>query len=317
MSVSNIKLSFCFIISLITVSAQSVNAEGFKFLNSTIEFADSASAATTLATNDYYTGLLTKFDVQSRLQDTHKTTEQDYLDNAEHQTLSWNNAERLRIKKAFDSIAQFITANNMVLELPPVIQMIKTTGKEEYNAEGYTRTNHIILKQDKDYPTGIVAHELFHVFSRYDERTRNALYGVIGFKRCNPIDLSCFHGLNITNPDCPTISHYITVDGEDMTLVLYGAKPYAGGNMFEEYMKIGLLELELKGNNRVAKLKDSQPVILELKDVPDIFDQIGRNTPYLLHPEEIMAENFAKLVTGKQVAEPIYLQRIKYVLTKN
>jgi len=317
MSIAKKKHLIYIVILLITAFAESANAEGFKFLNTTIEFSDSASAAKTLATNDAYTHLLTKFDVQSRLQDTNKTTEQDYLDNAELQTLNWSNAERIRIKSSFDSIAQFITSNNMELELPPVIQVIKTTGREEYDAEGYTRTNHIILKQGQDYKSGLIAHELFHVFSRYNERMRNSLYGAFGFKRCNAVDLSYFHELNITNPDCPVLSHYINVNGQDMTLVLYGAKPYTGGNMFQDYLKVGLLLLELKGNNRVPEILNGKPVIHELKDEPDIFDQVGRNTPYLLHPEEILAENFAKLVTNKQVEEPQYLQKIKYILTKS
>jgi hypothetical protein len=49
--------------------------------------------------------------------------------------------------------------------------------------------------------------------------------------------------------------------------------------------------------------------------VPDYARQIGRNTPYTIHPEEILAENFALLVRGEtDVPSPEVLRRMEDVL---
>jgi hypothetical protein len=45
------------------------------------------------------------------------------------------------------------------------------------------------------------------------------------------------------------------------------------------------------------------------------FEQVGRNTDYLIHPEEILADNFALLVVGdKRIVSPEVINRIKKVL---
>ena len=40
-------------------------------------------------------------------------------------------------------------------------------------------------------------------------------------------------------------------------------------------------------------------LLLKPDDVPDYFAKIGRNTGYIIHPEEVLAENFVLLVRGK------------------
>ena len=51
--------------------------------------------------------------------------------------------------------------------------------------------------------------------------------------------------------------------------------------------------------------------------VSGFFEQVGRNTDYLIHPEEILAENFALLVLNeRQVASRAILQRIREILMR-
>jgi hypothetical protein len=51
-----------------------------------------------------------------------------------------------------------------------------------------------------------------------------------------------------------------------------------------------------------------------------LFEQIGRNTQYLWHPEEILADNFAILVLGELSAKPLsppspeVLERLRPIL---
>jgi hypothetical protein len=41
------------------------------------------------------------------------------------------------------------------------------------------------------------------------------------------------------------------------------------------------------------------PRLVEVEAVEGFFEQIGRNTGYIIHPEEILADNFVLLVLGR------------------
>ena len=55
----------------------------------------------------------------------------------------------------------------------------------------------------------------------------------------------------------------------------------------------------------------------ELQELEGLYEQIGRNTDYLAHPEEIVADNFALLalesLTGRraQLPSPAVAERIR------
>src|SRR5690606_15553640 len=80
------------------------NAYTFKFLNTSIEMTDSTDAADSLIINDSYTYRLSPFEIATRLQDSTKNTEQDYLTFAAKQTLNWSQKEQEQIKAAFKKI---------------------------------------------------------------------------------------------------------------------------------------------------------------------------------------------------------------------
>ena len=42
------------------------------------------------------------------------------------------------------------------------------------------------------------------------------------------------------------------------------------------------------------------PKLLDVGEVTGFFEQVGKNTSYLIHPEEILADNFVFLVTNKR-----------------
>ena len=123
--------------------------------------------------------------------------------------------------------------------------------------------------------------------------------------------------LNITNPDCPVIEHYITIGGEDMVLVLHSTKPYTGGNVFEKYINVSLMPVTGAGANKKPVMKDGKPVLYDIQEQPELFEVIGTNTSYILHPEEVCAENFASLMTERKVRQPEYLEKMKAHLQAN
>ncbi len=300
--------------ALLLYSVNGIAASGyFKFMNVTIQVADSADAARFITQKDDYTASFSTFDVQGRFRDKENHTEAEYLALAGKQMRTWTAAELEKIKNAFEEIATALREGKMKVELPDTVLFIKSTCMEEFGAGGYTRKNAIIINKDEGVSTGLVAHELFHVLSRHNAALRDKLYENIGFKPCNRIDVSkAMNGLNITNPDCPVISHYVTVDGEDMVLVLHSKKLYDGGKVFEEdYIDISLLVVAGDDKNKKPLLKDGKAVTYKLDEKMQLFSIIGSNTPYVLHPEEVCAEHFSALVTGQKVNEPEYLEKMK------
>jgi hypothetical protein len=49
-----------------------------------------------------------------------------------------------------------------------------------------------------------------------------------------------------------------------------------------------------------AILKDGKPILWNPYAVKGFFEQIGRNTNYVIHPEETLANNFIHLMMAKQ-----------------
>ncbi|HEY9177635.1 MAG TPA: hypothetical protein VIN07_08095 [Flavipsychrobacter sp.] len=300
--------------ALLACSVNSIAASGyFKFMNVTIQVADSADAARFITQPDDYTSSFSTFDMQGRFRDKKSHTEAEYLAMAGKQMRTWTAAEQEKIEAAFGELATTIRAKQMKLRLPDTVLFIKSTCMEEFGAGGYTRKNAIIINKDEGVSTSLVAHELFHVLSRHNALLRDKLYDNIGFKPCNRIDVTeAMNGLNITNPDCPVISHYVTVAGEDMVLVLHSKKPYDGGVVFEEdYIDISLLVVTGDASNKKPRIKDGKAVTYKLDEKMELFSIIGSNTPYVLHPEEVCAEHFSALVTGKEVNEPEYLEKMR------
>jgi hypothetical protein len=196
---------------------------------------------------------------------------------------------------------------------------IKTNGKEEGNA-AYTRGNGIVvpeskLRQNTDVIVRLLSHELFHVLSRHHPALKESLYKVIGFEKCPEVVLPK-SWMRITNPDAPVNDHWIAVkrDGEEVRMVpvlLASAPAYdvkRGGEFFN-YLTFKLMVLEK--DTRIGAA-GREPALLDVQEVTGFFEQIGQNTQYIIHPEEILAENFALIVSeAKDVRSPEILNKMK------
>ena len=68
--------------------------------------------------------------------------------------------------------------------------------------------------------------------------------------------------------------------------------------------------------------RNGQPLLIRMNEAEGLFDQIGNNTFYLIHPEEIIADNFSMLVWGNPggwnnpmaVRTPQILEKLKEAL---
>jgi hypothetical protein len=276
-----------------------------KSLSSTVQFASIDQAQILLSEEDNFTASWSQFDIDSRLQKTASTRE-ELFEFINSQALSWTEKEQRVMGKSLKRLEKMIAAVKVNLGLPDTIYFEKTTAKEEGEATAYTRGNYVVFREGgstkKERLDHLILHELFHVLTRHNSEFRAAMYDIIGFNMMNSVDYP--EGLlssRITNPDAPQTDAFIQLKSKgelsDYMMILYADKPYTSGRFFD-YVNVGFLKLTASTQKEVD-LKEGQPQILGMKDVDDFFEQVGQNTKYIIHPEEIMAENFAFALSNK------------------
>jgi hypothetical protein len=58
-----------------------------------------------------------------------------------------------------------------------------------------------------------------------------------------------------------------------------------------------------------------KPMLVDIQQVSGFFEQVGKNTEYIIHPEEILADNFASLVLGQRnLPSPEVMEMIQAIL---
>jgi len=274
-------------------------------------FASVEEAKKQLTQKDNFIKSLGPFDRSARLKTDKPVSEKEFLEYVANQVLPWTVGEKVRIETVFKSIAGRIEGFN--LNFPREILLIKTTGKEEGGA-AYCRSNAIILPQKMLMGQNanlerLLIHELCHIVLSNNPRLKETLCRVINFKKCNDIELpEKLQDVRLTNPDGVKNDHYIDVEYDNSVIqvvpIIYSSAPkydVTKGGEFFRYLRINLLVIEREGDIWRYKRDDNgEPVLLELQDVPDYFNKIGSNTNYVIHPEEIIADNFVLVVQGTQ-----------------
>jgi hypothetical protein len=280
-----------------------------------------------LTNRDDFVQALSPFDRAARMKTDQNVSEQDYLNFVARNVLDWDAAEKESLQSACSDLQARLEA--LALPFPEMVLFIKTTGAEEGGAE-YTRSNAIILpestlKSSRASLRGTIAHELFHVLSRKNPALRDKLYGAIGFQACGEVVFP--PGLaerKITNPDAPKNDHCIKVKAGDESVwvipILFSRSArydVARGGEFFQYLSLQFLVVERKDAvpSAMATYDLAHPRLLSADQISGFFEQVGRNTDYIIHPEEILADNFKLLLLQKQdVDSPEILQKLRQAL---
>jgi len=283
-----------------------INGFSSELLVDIIKFASIEKANELLTEEDDFTESWSPFDIDSRVQKKY-STKKELFDIIKKQTREWTLEEQNKVVSIFRSIDKQIESQGFKLIFPKEIYLLKTTANEEGGAEGYTRASYIVLKDDilsksKDRLTKTIAHELFHILARNNPKFREEMYQIIGFKLIDDVAYpESLRAYRITNPDAPQVDSYISinVDGQqkDCMMILYSKQGYNGGSFFK-YLNTGFLSL-IGDSTKSIEYINNKPVIFSFKEVTGFFEQVGKNTRYIIHPEEILAENFAFAIINK------------------
>ncbi len=294
------------IIITISVSGSAFELTGNEPSLINLAFMSPKEAAKLLTTEDTYTKHLTKFDLACLLNKPNGTKE-ELIQLISKQPLDWKEEEKAVLKEAAASLNQTSLKENYHLPLPREVRIIKSTMKEAGGAAGYTRGDYIVLSSDLlRQPASaireVLAHELFHILTRNNPEFRKNMYRLIGFTVSSknmpyPADLKDYI---ISNPDVDRNDNYatFTINGKPLKcyMILYSKKEYTNGPMFR-YFNIGLVPLT---DQLHPVQKNGKTVIYSTDDAADFYDKVGKNTNYILNPEEILAENFKFVLLGKK-----------------
>ena len=289
-------------------------------------FADAKEAASVLTRRDAFVSAMSPFDRSARLQVGREVPESEYLSFVAGETRDWSGAERDLVARILADFREKTASWKM--DLPPEVLFVKTTGREEGRA-AYCRGAAVVLPEnilgETDKLPDIVFHELFHVFSSHHPELRRPLYAAVGFEVCPEIVLPpALARRKLTNPDAPRMDALVRVpvgghaDAGAPVLLgksdLYDEK--VGGPFFQQ-MEFRLLALDAPGGGAAPRpVLQSDGTALLAPPGDAYMARIGRNTDYVIHPEEILADNFVLLVNHRKVPSPEILDKLDAVLRR-
>ena len=238
----------------------------------------------------------------------------------------WTDADRAAVQDALAMIREPLA--ELGLPLPNTVFFVKTSGAGEGNAP-HTRLNAMMLTQralnQPPILARLLAHELFHIASRQNKAWRDAMYATIGFVSIDEVALPAqLAARRITNPDAPRIDVAIKVLTDDgpvwvapvlqSTADRYDA--VRGGEFFA-YLSLAWLEVARGERSPQRAELEQPPRMRSTADLRGFNEQVGRNTAYVIHPEEILADNFAQLATGQAAHSPEIHQRLREALRRH
>ena len=297
-----------------------------------LEFASLETGRTLVSTRDTFIGALSRFDRQVRLQTDGEATEAALLEFLAREVVAWDDAAtgndpveattRTLITQSIERLRPKL--ESFRIPLPKTVLLVQMSGKEEANA-AYTRGTAIMLPKSRiqklkpDALDRLLLHELFHVLSRNAPELRRDLYRIIGFHVCDPMALPpAMADLKLTNPDAPLIDCRIelTDDGETCWAapILYSSSATYDAvkkpPLFQ-YLTFRLMKLEEHDGRWRPLLKEGEPILIDPAQSKSFADQIGQNTKYIIHPDEVLADNFVFLVMQtEKLPSPEIIERM-------
>lgn len=287
-------------------------------------FASADEGKELLLSNDTYYNRLNRNDISYRLQKKGGTVEELKLF-AASQIKDFTEEEMTLVNEIVEWFLLMCKENGY--NLPPMdeIVFVRSTLYDEFGASGYSTSMQIYLgdelflrlkgndEQAKIKFKHTLIHEMFHCMTRSNPDFRAAMYSIIKFKVEEkeyefPEEISsCI----LHNPDVDHMNSHaaFTVNGKKTECAMICmCSPYEKeGEGLSEVM-IGFVPV------------DDLATLYSLNDISDFWDVVGKNTDYILDPEEIMANNFADAlvfgIDGRSYQNPEMIREVQAYLRK-
>ena len=188
--------------------------------------------------------------------------------------------------------------------------LLETVVGQAFGAAGYTRRNAIMLSEsvislpatDSRRAYFLLAHEVFHVLSRKDSRLRDDLYALLGFKTADGFEYPAeLEGRRLSNPDAFEYRHTLTVQSAsgsiDVMPVIQSLLPLEEAIQLPNFFDaLDIVLLSVDAGTGEALRDDNGDLIKYNFGNTDWVPRMLRNSSFIIHPEEILADNFATLM---------------------
>jgi len=210
--------------------------------------------------------------------------------------------------------------------IPNQINLIKVKGDNYGDGVFYTREKSIIipanelegLNAKKILP--VMVHELSHIMTRYHPVLKDSLYACIGFHRIpyqSPwAKQDSITDRFLTNPDGVSRDYSISVhtrSGEKMEalpIIRSNFPDFSPENpSFFAYLGFQIFPIIEKDKQLAFAVKADGNPIYAINEFTDFFTQIKDNTDYIIHPDEIIADNFMILLMTHAQREGFDIQQ--------
>ena len=285
------------------------------FQGKAVRFANAQSGRKIIGEADEFVRRLSDSDRRLRMNSKEPVDQNSYLKHAAAQVKPWDEKEVDKLTKIIAAVEAQVRHLKLEFALPDEIVLIKTTGHEEAGPTApYTRgqsivfTEKVVANGSDESLTKLFLHELFHVLTRHEPKIRGPLYEIIGFKSGREIEYPAeLLERKLTNPDAYHFDSYVELEIDDapakvLPLTLTASTTLKPGGVMSN-LTIEFLEVEADGPNLSVKRKEGKPVLHGIPNVMgEYMKQIGLNTSYIIHPEEIMADNFAMAIQEQENA---------------
>lgn len=288
-------------------------------------FADREEAVSCYLGNEEYFKGYSPCDIQYRTQDSNGTLE-EVKEFGASQMQEFTDEDKECLKKVLEEMEADLKDHGYRLPDLEEITFIKSSQKEECGSAAYTHETQIYLGQymvdflssedeeERLFGKSILWHEIFHCLTRKNPDFRKDMYQIIHFTVQDEeyqIPPELFKQY-ISNPDVPHHNSYATfkIHGKnvDCFTVLIAEKPFEKeGDSFFDSMKTALVATD--GSNACYKMEDTD----------NFWEVFGRNTEYVIDPEECMADNFGFTLTygadGMEYKNPEIIKAIQDYLS--
>jgi len=229
----------------------------------------------------------------------------EFKDFLSREVSNWTIEENIQIYKMVQEVKKLCDTISPRL-FPAPLRLIKIKTNHYGNDVYYTKGHNIFMPENifKKFSTEvhfpILVHEVFHIISRYNPELRHDLYRLIGFELTEkPVELNSFLATRkLTNPDAVSYQYAINLNHEGQ---VYKAMPLinsrfdsyrASHKSFFDYLTFDMYELLEMQDKYLAITNEIGKTTIPPAAMESFFSQIKDNTQYIIHPEEIMADNF-------------------------
>ena len=288
-------------------AAQASSCNQSQTLITCVGFADLHRARKALGRKDRWAKQLSDFDLGARQKTAEPTNLKEFLDFTADAGRDWTALEETNWKAVVGKLSDAMKGLNLRL---PHIDLVKTTGAEELGAAGYTRRHAIMLSESvTSLPTTdprrayfLLAHEVFHVLSRTDPLLRDDLYALLGFKTVDGFEYPAeLEDRRLSNPDAFEYLHALTVlsgsESVDVMPVIQSLLPLNEVIQLPNFFDaLDIVLLSVDADTGEA-LRDGNGDLIKYNfGNTNWIPLMLRNSSFIIHPEEVLADNFATLM---------------------